>query len=409
MKKKFIIPLALICLGISCTAISFIICCKVKGINTVNFTTTNKPQASDLKESEVKSIVEESFTKKLKDSKIFFSSEKYNCVYSMYEVGFKYNIDEITNKVIKKSKEKKILNNKDKITKMINSDKEFDIKPTIDKKSFDNFVPKISEHINKAIVRPSVSFSNNKVNISGGKDGYSLDTDKLLQNIDTSCNNKNTGENVNVQIPIDTLSCEVSQDIQDKMTVLGTFSTKVPQVNSGRTNNIKLFLSKFNGFFLLPNETFSCDKTAGRREVADGYTAAPSFVENKVVNYVAGGICQGVSTLYNAVLYADLTVVERAPHSLPVTYVSLGRDATIASGSIDFKFKNNKKYPIIIQTFVTNQGDVTANIWGVNEEPQKKIELTVEQLGPKHTKTYKHVYMNNKLVKTELISNDTYN
>ena len=73
----------------------------------------------------------------------------------------------------------------------------------------------------------------------------------------------------------------------------------------------------------------------------------------------------------------------------------------------ELEILNNKKYPIIVQCYVSNK-TVSASIWGVNEEPNKKIEISVEQLGPRSSKTYKKTLIDNKVVKTELISTDTY-
>lgn len=404
MKKKIITVLLIITLGVATTAISYLVCTKSKGIQSMLLSTTKTPE-KDISRSDIKDIVNSYYSQKLKDTKISFSSDRFSDSYTMYETGCMYDIDSLTNEAVKLSKDKKISTNKDKITKMITKDNVLKAKVLVKKDDFKLFTDKLSEHVNKKVKKPSVSFANNKVHLSGGEDGYSLNSDALYQNLSDAVKNDNT--NLNVKIPIDTLAGSVSEDIQNKMSVLGTYTTTLTSLNANRTNNINLFLNKLNGSLILPDETFSCDKAAGRRELADGYKPAPAFAESKVQDAVAGGICQGVSTLYNAVLFADLKVVERAPHMFVVSYAPIGRDATIASGSIDFKFKNNKKYPIIVQCYVSNK-TVSASIWGVNEEPNKKIEISVEQLGPRSSKTYKKTLIDNKVVKTELISTDTY-
>lgn len=404
MKKKIITVLLIITIGVATTAISYTVCNKSKGIQSALLTSAKAPE-KDVSRSDIKNIIDSFYSEKLKNTKINFSSDRYSNSYTMYETGCEYDIDSLTDDAVKLAKDKKISTKKDKISNMITKDNALKAKVTIKKDDFKLLVNKLSEHVNKSVKKPSVSFANNKVHLTGGEDGYTLNSDALYKNLSDAVNSDNA--TLNVTIPVDTLSCSVPEDIQNKMCVLGTYTTTVDSATAGRTNNIKLFLGKLNGSLLLPDETFSCDKTAGRREVEDGYTSAPSFVDNQVVDYVAGGICQGVSTLYNAVLYADLKIVERAPHMFSVHYAPMGRDATIASGSIDFKFKNNKKYPIIVQSYVSGK-TVSASIWGVNEEPNKKIDISVEQLGPKQTKTYKKTLVDNKVVKTEVISTDSY-
>lgn len=359
------------------------------------------------KEDLVKSL-DTYYAKKLKENSIKFTLGAYAENFTLDKIGFKYNIDEMVDKALNVGHEKNLFYSGLEKINLLFSKNVLEANPTINKDVFDTFVATISSKINKPIVKPTVSFQSNKLSISGGKSGLMLDEKALLENlVKLQSDNKNSS-NLSLIIPTKEVAIGISTDIASKMSIVGSYSTPINHINAGRTNNIRLFLSKLNSSILMPNETFSCDKTAGRREIADGYTSAAGFSNSQVVDTVAGGICQGVSTIYNAVLYADLKIVERAPHSLSVTYVEQGRDATIASGNIDFKFKNNKKYPIIIQCYVTTDNKVVANIWGVNDTPNKKIEISVEKLGYNKTKTYKKTLIDGKLTKTEVLSTDTY-
>lgn len=93
---------------------------------------------------------------------------------------------------------------------------------------------------------------------------------------------------------------------------------------------------------------------------------------------------------------------------MPVTYAENGRDAAIAKGSKDLKFKNNTNNPIIINTYVSSDGYVVAKIWGIPEEDNKEIKLSVKHINSKAANAYKHTYIDGKLVKTELLSQDRY-
>lgn len=128
----------------------------------------------------------------------------------------------------------------------------------------------------------------------------------------------------------------------------------------------------------MPGDVFSYDKTIGRRTLANGYREAGVYIGNKVESGVGGGICQTSSTLYSAALYANLEIVSRTSHSLPVSYVPAGQDATIAEGAIDLKIKNNTEYPIKIVAAVSGR-TVTCKFLGV-KVPNQTVELV-------HTRT----------------------
>lgn len=172
---------------------------------------------------------------------------------------------------------------------------------------------------------------------------------------------------------------------RDKM---GSWTSNFSGGNVPRSSNVRLSASRINGVTLLPGEIFSYDSTIGRRTKENGYKTAAVYVGNKVDEGIGGGICQTSSTLYSAVLYANLEIVSRTSHSLPVSYMPAGQDATIAEGYIDFKFKNNTDYPIKILA-ETSYGSVTCTIMGVKPEGEsvKIINTKTSTLQPKITRT----------------------
>ena len=156
--------------------------------------------------------------------------------------------------------------------------------------------------------------------------------------------------------------------------LLGTFSTKYSESNVGRTTNLKLAANKINGKVVAPGETFSYNRTVGERTIAAGYQNAAGYAGGEVVDMLAGGICQISSTLYDAVVYANLDIVSRSNHAFLTSYTPAGRDATVVYGAIDFKFKNTRKYPILIKMTVQN-GVAKADIYGIKEEVEYEIEI----------------------------------
>ncbi len=204
--------------------------------------------------------------------------------------------------------------------------------------------------------------------------------------------------------------------------------------NYNRANNLTIAGEKLNEIVIAPGEIFSYNKTLGARTIEAGYKEAAIYVSGKVVNGLGGGICQISTILYNAVLQANLEIVERKPHQFLPSYAKPGLDATVAYGSIDFKFKNNRNYPIKIKTNIV-AGVAEIEILGIKEESDvsvvlknKVIETTpyetkyvknrtldpdttrVIQAGTdgKVVETYKITYRGFEEISNELISTDRY-
>ena len=155
---------------------------------------------------------------------------------------------------------------------------------------------------------------------------------------------------------------------------LGTFTTRYDASNKNRSNNIELATDKIDGTVILPGETFSYNQTVGKRSIEAGYKEAGAYAGGEVVQEVGGGICQVSSTLYNAVVYANLEVVERSNHYFQTSYVDAGRDATVSWGTVDFKFKNNRTYPIKVEAHSKN-GVCEISIKGINEETEYEVVI----------------------------------
>ena len=193
--------------------------------------------------------------------------------------------------------------------------------------------------------------------------------------------------------------------------LLSTFSTNYSTRDTDRTTNLRLAANKINGTVLMPGETFSYNQVVGARTIAAGYKEAPIYVSGEVVDGLGGGICQITSTLYNAVIYANLEIVERSNHQFVPSYVSASRDATVVYGSIDFKFKNNRNYPIKLVCSVSG-GVANFQIFGMKTPDDYEVEISSYQTGTTATAIYSEAYKilkkNGQVVSRELLSKDTY-
>ena len=193
--------------------------------------------------------------------------------------------------------------------------------------------------------------------------------------------------------------------------LLSTYSTKYSTRDRDRTTNLQLAANKINGTVLMPGEVFSYNQVVGERTIAAGYKEAPIYVSGKVVDGLGGGICQITSTLYNAVLYANLGIVSRSNHQFVPSYVTASRDATVVYGAIDFKFKNTRDYPIKI-TCSVSKGIATFNIYGLRSDNEYDVEISSRVTGTTSSAIYSEAYrilkQNGQVVKSELLSRDTY-
>ena len=160
--------------------------------------------------------------------------------------------------------------------------------------------------------------------------------------------------------------------------LLASFSTKYSN-NSNRTTNLRLASNKINNKVVMPGETFSFNKVVGKRTEAAGYKNAAIFQDGQVTDGLAGGICQISTTLYNAALKADMTIVSRRNHMFIPSYIDGGRDATVVWGSTDFKFKNERDYPIKIESSVSD-GIARVAIYGFRRETEYDIEIETQKV-----------------------------
>lgn len=193
--------------------------------------------------------------------------------------------------------------------------------------------------------------------------------------------------------------------------LLSTFTTNYGVGDVNRNANIALAAQSINSVVVMPGEVFSYNELIGDCSLASGYKESTIYLNGKLSTGVGGGICQVSTTLYNAVLRANLEIVQRRNHSLGVTYVPAGQDAMVNIGTSDFKFKNNRDYPIEVIAYV-NPGSVTCAIRGLKQDVEYEVKLestTIEKTDTRYkVETYKVLYLNGNVVSRTWLSTDTY-
>ncbi len=160
--------------------------------------------------------------------------------------------------------------------------------------------------------------------------------------------------------------------------VLGSYTTSYTSSNANRSHNVALAASSINEKILLPGESLSYNESLGRRTPEAGYKMAGAYSNGETVQEYGGGICQISSTLYVAVLKANLKIEERLCHMFTVGYVPLGLDATVDYGTVDFVFSNDTDFPVKVLCRTTPGKQAICEILGTKTE---NFEVTFETTG----------------------------
>ncbi|UVI29869.1 VanW family protein [Paenibacillus spongiae] len=215
--------------------------------------------------------------------------------------------------------------------------------------------------------------------------------------------------------------------------MITSFSTDFRSSGEGRVHNVTATANTLHDWKLAPGEEFDYRKVIEATRVKYGFREAPVILNGELVPGIGGGICQVSSTLYSAALRIGLHMTERRNHSLPVSYLPKGQDATFAEGAINFKFKNTTGKHLIIRTEVRNR-ILTIKLFGsmpknvrytidsktvkVIDPPVKLIESAAAVPGGRLlistgkagyvVETYRTKYQDDRAVSRERISRDTY-
>lgn len=216
-------------------------------------------------------------------------------------------------------------------------------------------------------------FDNGNFTVSEDKEGRKVKKDQLAKMIQD-----NIYELEDINIPIEITQPKVTKALLSRVNgLIGEFSTTFKGSSEGRKHNIKLSAQSLNNLLIMPGQEVSYNETTGPRQAQFGYREAPVILNGELTPGIGGGVCQTSTTLYNALLLADLTIVERHPHSIAASYVPRGQDGAVATGYLDLRFRNDFDYPIYISTKVVGDrvyfyiyGDTKSRDYTVRIQPE---------------------------------------
>lgn len=242
--------------------------------------------------------------------------------------------------------------------------------------ALDTILFEIKKEIDVKAENAGITRKDGKFVVEPEQIGYSLNVDAVKTAIQDQLH---SGENIMLELTVQEEKPEVTEEmlsvIQDK---IGSFATYYSLYDAGRNANLEVGCGKINGTVLLPGETFNYNNTVSPVDAASGYKEASTIVDGQYVPGLGGGLCQVSTTLYNAVIRAELEVTERYAHSRQPGYVVNGQDAAMSIGGKNFQFMNSSEYPVYIEMSAYN-GTLSCTIYGV-EEHHKSREVTFESV-----------------------------
>lgn len=385
---------------------------------------------SDKSKEEAIKIVKDKKEFELKGKKMILKGKDSQYDIKLEDIGFNYEYKKAIDEAYALGRRGNLFEKYNEINQIEKNKKKIQLESNYDKKKIEEKVIVVAKEIDTEAIDSNFNFNNGNINITDEKLGYKVDEQKLISQIE-----KNIYKLDDINIPIDTIEPKYTKEYYSKINgVIGESSTSFNSSGSGRVNNIKISARAFNGKIVHPGDNVSYNSTLGPVNTSTGYQNAPVIVAGDLQPGVGGGVCQTSTTLYNALLRADLTVTQRSHHSIPSAYIDKGLDAVVAGDYLDLKFRNDFDYPIYISSWVSGKtvyfkiyGDKKNRDYTIQMQPKitKVIPHKVREIVKKDIKpgtreldqqgqdgykviTYKHKIKNGKIIETKQISSDYY-
>lgn len=242
----------------------------------------------------------------------------------------------------------------------------------------DEKLEEIIQSVESQGMSPNIIFEPDKeemFSISETQKGLQVNRDEFFSKMDAALE---TASSVTIDIPTTEVVPSIDKEAMLKQIKLrSSFKTSYATSSADRKNNVKKALSMFNGMVVGPGQEVSFNNTTGPRTVENGYKKANIIMNGVYVAGAGGGVCQASTTLYNALILADVEILQANHHSLPASYVPLSFDAMVSEGYSDLVFKNNLTSPLYIKTFC-DESYANVEIYGLPLEEGHTIRTRAE-------------------------------
>lgn len=364
------IKLLILCAIILC-ALLLANACGMGAIRVKSGTKIDGIDISSLTEAEAKAKLSEHYNTMLKESIITIQADRTHR-YSAQELGFYVDFSNALNSAL----------NQGRFTRSHEYASEIVLNHDAAREKLES----IANRVNAEPKAPSAEYINGEIVFTGGENGKRLDISNILEQLEAAKGSV-LKSGATIQARLDEITYSAGVDIENlkaNYTLLGEFKTSFsesPLNGENRVKNIIKAAQMIDGAVIKPDEEFNTNEILGDRNKENGWYKAPAIWNGKYRLEYGGGVCQVSSTLYNAVLLANLEVVERRPHSWPMSYVPIGRDATISTGGANFRFRNSTSSDIIIGAIVDKRAEtITVRIFGKHEGNYARVEILSKEV-----------------------------
>ncbi len=267
--------------------------------------------------------------------------------------------------------------------------KDFDLVFTVDTDTATAFLEAHASELNVEAVDTGLTRENGTFVVVEGQEGIEINVADSVTAIQTYlADSEWNGDDVTITLAAEITEPEgTAEELAKVQDLLGSYHTDFSSSSAARCANIENATGFINGSVVYPGEEFSVYDVIGPTDETNGYELAGAYENGTTVEAYGGGVCQVSSTLYNAVLYAELEVTQRSNHSMIVTYVDPARDAAIAGDYKNFKFVNNTDAPIYIEGYVSGKV-VYFNIYGEETRDSNRTVTYESKIVAQEDRTY---------------------
>ena len=344
-----------------------------------NHITIEGIDVSGMTEAEAKKALETKVSD-YQAQKVTLIAEGTKTVVTLEELGLGIkNADAVVKEAVSYGKTGSVWKRYDMLKKLEKELKNYEVLYGIDISKAKTVISKEIQLSGDAAVNATIKRENGAFIIAEGRSGKKVDIAESVKVLEAHFNDAwkpKADESLTLVTVVDEPDIKKA-DLEKIKDVLGTYSTGFTR-GSNRGKNITHAASKINGYVLMPGEEMSASDSMGSRNAENGYLEAGSYLNGTTVQTYGGGVCQVSSTLYNAILLAELEVTERWAHSMNVDYVEPSMDAAISEGYKDLKFKNNTDAPIYIEGY-TIGGKLTFTVYGQKKQEEgRKVTYVSE-------------------------------
>lgn len=300
--------------------------------------------------------------KELRATRVVLRHQGWRSTLLLSEVGFEINEEAVIAEALNAGKQGSIIERWQDRKKIERNGRS--LKPVVeyDQERMAQRLKDLTRDITVEPVEASFKISGDKVTVVPSQEGIGLDLEKMKKEI-INVLYKEKPEVVLSLVPVSPSRTTEAMESMNVKGLLGGYTTYFDAGKVSRTYNISVAARAFDELLVMPEQVVSFNEVVGPRSSEAGYKTAPVIVNDELVDGLGGGVCQVSTTLYNSVLLANLDIEERYNHSLPVSYVPIGRDATVVYDALDFKFVNSTGDYLFIKSYVNN-GQITINIYG---------------------------------------------